>query len=397
MASIQKYETKKGIRWMYVIENGIDPKTGKRQRIPKRGFLREKDAKQAAAEMEYILGKVKLDMKQKITFKELCEEWHSVYKLSGVKNSTLRTRKKEIKHLNKHLGHKKVKEITDKDYQKMLVKLKEGGELSKGNISNIHSVAKMVFRRARQQKIILDDPTEFAQLPKDIKTVEELENQSIEDKYFEKTELKTFLDTANRDFDHEYFTMFFLLAWTGMRVGELAALKWSDVDFENNSISITKTYFNDKDNTKEFEILTPKTKGSVRVIDIEPEVIAVLKKHKANQNAVKIAIKNDWFDGNFIFGRMKRTKYYGYPPFVKTIENRFNSVLKKSGIQKKLTPHSLRHTHTSLLAEAGVDLHRIMARLGHTEDKTTRLVYLHITSDRKKEASKMFGDLMRTV
>ncbi|NQD51751.1 Arm DNA-binding domain-containing protein, partial [Bacillus altitudinis] len=82
MASIQKYETKKGIRWMYVIENGIDPKTGKRQRIPKRGFLREKDAKQAAAEMEYILGKVKLDMKNKITFKELCDEWHSVYKLS---------------------------------------------------------------------------------------------------------------------------------------------------------------------------------------------------------------------------------------------------------------------------------------------------------------------------
>ncbi|AVM23228.1 tyrosine-type recombinase/integrase [Bacillus pumilus] len=397
MASIQKYETKKGIRWMYVIENGIDPKTGKRQRIPKRGFLREKDAKQAAAEMEYILGKVKLDMKHKITFKELCDEWHSVYKLSGVKNSTLRTRKKEIKHLNKHLGHKKVKEITDKDYQKMLVKLKEAGELSKGNISNIHSVAKMVFRRARQQKIILDDPTEFAQLPKDIKTVEELENQSIEDKYFEKTELKTFLDTANRDFDHEYFTMFFLLAWTGMRVGELAALKWSDVDFENNSISITKTYFNDKDNTKEFEILTPKTKGSIRVIDIEPEVISVIKKHKAIQNKIKIAIKDEWFDGNFIFGRMKRTKYYGYPPFVKTIENRFNSVLKKSGIQKKLTPHSLRHTHTSLLAEAGVDLHRIMARLGHTEDKTTRLVYLHITSDRKKEASKMFGDLMRTV
>ncbi|EMI14714.1 tyrosine-type recombinase/integrase [Bacillus altitudinis] len=397
MASIQKYETKKGIRWMYVIENGIDPKTGKRQRIPKRGFLREKDAKQAAAEMEYILGKVKLDMKNKITFKELCDEWHSVYKLSGVKNSTLRTRRKEIRYLNKHLGHKKVKDISDKDYQKMLVKLKDEDDLSEGNISNIHAVARLIFRRAKQQKIILDDPTEYAQKPKDIKTVEDLEKQSIEDKYFEKNELKTFLDIANKNFDHEYYTMFFLLAWTGIRVGELAALKWSDVDFENNSISITKTYFNDRDNTKEFEILTPKTKGSVRVIDIEPEVIAVLKKHKANQNAVKIAIKNEWFDGNFIFGRMKRTKYYGYPPAVKTIEHRFKSVLKKSGIQKKLTPHSLRHTHTSLLAEAGVDLHRIMARLGHTEDKTTRLVYLHITSDRKKEASKLFGDLMRTV
>ncbi|MFB8733858.1 Arm DNA-binding domain-containing protein [Bacillus sp. SL00103] len=55
MASIQKYETKKGIRWMYVIENGIDPKTGKRQRIPKRGFLREKDAKQVTLKWSIFL------------------------------------------------------------------------------------------------------------------------------------------------------------------------------------------------------------------------------------------------------------------------------------------------------------------------------------------------------
>lgn len=58
MASIQKYETKKGIRWMYVIENGIDPKTGKRQRIPKRGFLREKDAKQVTLKWSIFLVKL---------------------------------------------------------------------------------------------------------------------------------------------------------------------------------------------------------------------------------------------------------------------------------------------------------------------------------------------------
>ncbi|MEM5022127.1 tyrosine-type recombinase/integrase [Bacillus subtilis] len=76
------------------------------------------------------------------------------------------------------------------------------------------------------------------------------------------------------------------------------------------------------------------------------------------------------------------------------MENRFRSVLKKSNIDKKLTPHSLRHTHTSLLTEVGVDLQRIMNRL---EAKTTTRVYLHITKDRKKEASHKFNELMRSL
>lgn len=73
------------------------------------------------------------------------------------------------------------------------------------------------------------------------------------------------------------------------------------------------------------------------------------------------------------------------------------SLLKKTSINKKITPHSLRHIHTSLLAEAGVELLQIMDRLGHTEDATTTQVYLHITKDRKKEASQKFGELMRSL
>ncbi|WP_373459053.1 tyrosine-type recombinase/integrase [Peribacillus sp. V2I11] len=80
------------------------------------------------------------------------------------------------------------------------------------------------------------------------------------------------------------------------------------------------------------------------------------------------------------------------------MENRMESLLKKTpSINKRLTPHSLRHTHTSLLAEAGVELLQIMDRLGHTEDETTTQVYLHITKDRKKEASQKFAQLMRSL
>ena len=69
-------------------------------------------------------------------------------------------------------------------------------------------------------------------------------------------------------------------------------------------------------------------------------------------------------------------------------------LLKIAGLKTDLTPHSLRHTHTSLLAEADVGLEEIMERLGHTDYETTRKVYLHVTKDMKKEAAHKFDLLM---
>ncbi|MCM3180942.1 site-specific integrase [Cytobacillus horneckiae] len=179
-------------------------------------------------------------------------------------------------------------------------------------------------------------------------------------------------------------------------MGELLALKWKDIDFEGNTINITKTYYNPRNVTKDYQLLPPKTKGSIRKITIESEVVTTLKKHKLKQKEVKLQVGNDFYDKDFVFGRFN-APYYGYPHFIKTIENRMRSLLKKTSINKKITPHSLRHTHTSLLAEAGVELLQIMDRLGHTEDATTTQVYLHITKDRKKEASQKFGELMRSL
>jgi len=81
--------------------------------------------------------------------------------------------------------------------------------------------------------------------------------------------------------------------------------------------------------------------------------------------------------------------------YINSIEQRMARLLKLAKLNKDLTPHnSLRHTHTSLLAEAGVDLEEIMQRLGHISDDTTKRVYLHITKDMKKEAANKFNKLM---
>ncbi|MDV2686624.1 site-specific integrase [Alkalihalophilus lindianensis] len=214
-------------------------------------------------------------------------------------------------------------------------------------------------------------------------------------KYLEKEELNLFLEAAREHgIENDYFT-FITLAYTGMRAGELCALKWSDINFEDQTVSITKTLYNPTNNLPKYKLLPPKTKRSKRTIHLDGFVLEELKKLKGIQNQVKMAHRDGFYDGDFIFTNYK--KHLGYPEIIKTIERRMKSLLKKVELNSKLTPHSLRHTHTSLLAEAGVSLEGIMDRLGHADDKTTKLVYMHVTKTIRKEASEKFSDLMKSV
>ncbi len=90
-------------------------------------------------------------------------------------------------------------------------------------------------------------------------------------------------------------------------------------------------------------------------------------------------------------------RQFGYPIVIKNVRDRMKRLLAIAGLNEDLTPHSLRHTHTSLLAEAGVSLEQIMDRLGHSDDQITKNVYLHVTQEMKKEASQKFAELMRSL
>src|SRR5690606_29767878 len=142
-------------------------------------------------------------------------------------------------------------------------------------------------------------------------------------------------------------------------------LKWNDVDFEHNEIRITKTIYNEKNNMREYEITPPKTMGSVRTIKMEPEIMNMLKEHRKRQMKLKMKYRHqleEYHDGNFVFARPN-----GYPYVQKNIRDRMKRLLKKTNIKKKATPHILRHTHISMLTEAGVDLPTIMQRVGHED------------------------------
>lgn len=388
------YFRKRGAFWHYTVEIGIDPKTGKRKQQSKGGFKTKKEAQLAASVIEQENANGTYVKQSDISFEDFSKQWLEHYSGTGkVKVSTLRVRQHELNNLLPYFAKLSMSKITKKKYQDALLDLKD--KFSENTLSGINSTGKMIFKKAVELDVIKTDPTAFAYVPKTKKTVEELEKEEEVVKYLEKEELALFLETAKEKGLVQDYTMFLLLSYTGMRAGELCALKWKDIDFEEHTISITKTYYNPKNNVMEYQLLTPKTENSKRVIEIDEDVIDQLHRHKHEQNQFKMENRIEYHDADFVI--IKHKKYPGYPEIIKTIENRMRRLLKIANLNSDLTPHSLRHTHTSLLAEAGVGLQEIMDRLGHKDDDTTRNVYLHVTKTKKKEAAQKFAQLMRSL
>lgn len=385
------YFRKRNGKWSYTVDVGIDPKTGRRKQRTRSGFQTKKEAQRAAADFQHEFNNGLYVEEKDISFKDFSVQWLSIYeKENQVKPGTIRIRKHEISRLMDYFSNLKMKNITRDQFQKAIDDLKDRG-FADNTIEGAFRTGKMIFRKAVELEVIKKDPTEFAYFVRTKKTVEEIEVEALP-KYMEKEELALFLKAADEQGLNMDGVIFYVLAYSGMRVGELIALKWKDIDFNKNTVNINKTYYNPTNNTTKFTLVTPKTKQSVRLIALDDSIMQRLRKHKFEQNELKMYFRDTYDDQDFVFA-----KENGYPIFIKTIQNRMQRLLKLSKLNESLTPHSLRHTHTSLLAEAGVNLEIIMERLGHSDDKTTRNVYLHVTKEAKKEASQKFSELMESL
>ena len=178
--------------------------------------------------------------------------------------------------------------------------------------------------------------------PDDIKARRDL-------KFMEPGELKAVIEAA----DAEYSILISALALSGLRIGEALALDASDID---TVIHVTKTL-----SATTGEIGPTKTHESTRDIYIQKELREVLD--RANK------------DGPLFTHGGRRVNYFKF--------NTYFGDLTEHVLDRRLTPHALRHTHVSLLAAAGVPLELIGHRLGHNDSKITREIYFHITESMK--------------
>ena len=387
MASYSNRGTKRKPNWQYRVIVGKDPLTGKYKRVSKAGFRRKDDAIRAAEILERQVYNGEYLAPVKITFQELAAQWIDHYSVDA-KESSVRARQKAVNVAINELGEYQLYQITKNVYQTFIDNMSK--KYSKNYVDSIHSSSDMAFQYAKEMQYIKEVPSEGVKRPKKRKTVEELENENISEQFLEKHELMTFLSVAKEHGLDNDFVLFTLLAYSGCRIGELQALKWSDIDFEAHTIRITKTYYNPNNNKRSYKLTPPKTDSSIRTISIDPAVIKLLQDHKNIQDELKQINHEFYVDNNFVF-----TGNEGYPMVYRTIANRMIRLMAMTGIKKHITPHSHRHTHTSLLIEANVHIKEIQERLGHADIATTMNIYAAMTKDMKKEASTRFSNIMK--
>lgn len=211
---------------------------------------------------------------------------------------------------------------------------------------------------------------EYGYLAKELKVapfpVGKKEKKPESELYLEKSELKSVLDALNGTMDG-YMCRF--LALTGCRIGEAIALTLDDI--EGDYIHITKT------STWLRTIQTPKTATSKRDIFIQPELRAMLREYHEWRMLYLMAhgIRTDLlFFNNFgdLFCR-----------------GSFHAHLHE--LDPKLHPHIFRHTHVALMAEAGLSLEAISARLGHADSAVTKSIYMHVTDSVKKRNEELIS------
>lgn len=218
---------KRGNSWRYRISTGKNPTTGKYEYISKSGFKRKSDAKHHAEMVERQLRNGEYIAPSTSTFKQVADDWLNQY-ANDAKVSSVRAREKAIYHAIERFNTYPIQTIKKHDYQRFVDDM--SAQYSKNYVDSIVASANMIFKYAYDMKLIKVLPNEGIKRPKKKRTVEELEDTEIHKKFLEKDELFQFLEVAkNNHAPLNSFEVLTTLAYTGMRAGELLALKWSDI------------------------------------------------------------------------------------------------------------------------------------------------------------------------
>lgn len=346
----------------YAQERITDPQTGMKRVVSIKIRGTSEKAKQDA--FKRLTEKIAELSEHKITLSD-CIDLYLKEMERSLKPSSIRKMSFELAAMKNILGECYMDKLTAGFIrQKMLNSGKENRTLN-GYLKIFKTFWLWAYRNDMASREVCDKLVLFADTPKKLR---------IQDKYLEPKEVQLLLEEMKID-RWKYLTEFLILS--GMRIGEVVALDNKDV--WGDIIRITKTY--DSNNKKMME---PKTLSSKREIHIQPELKKVIEKMReyVSWQTEVFGHPSDIFypdpDG-------QRMQYYSYLKYVREISERV--------LNRRITPHTFRHTHCSMLAAKGMSLDAISARLGHEDSRITKAIYLHRMEELKKKENEQLDKL----
>lgn len=363
-------------RWEGRYTVGYDPETGKQK-------------------FKNVLGKTQTEVKEKLkvaieenkdldisradqfTLAEWLRYWLDNYGKVYLRPSSLTnyTGFLDNQIANDSISTIKLNKLTTNDLQQFYNRMSESGRvqrkesqnkpkgLSAKSVRNIHCFISHAMNRAVDEKLISENPASRCILPK--KAQKEIEILPL-------TDLQKFFEEAKNS---GVFELYFTELATGLRRGELLGLKWTDIDFNANSIYIQRQITRTDGEVKESPL---KTKNAYRQIIVPPEVSEILKQKKDRENGFS----------EYVFSSPT-----GGPISPDSVLKMLHRVLKRAGLEK-VRFHALRHTFATMALQNGVDVKTLSGLLGHYSAGFTLDTYGHITPAMKQDAAEKVGSFL---
>ena len=364
-------------RWVGRYTAGYHPDTGKRI-------------------IKNVLGKTQAEVKDKLkkaiedaqgidvahaddyTVGSWLNSWYDLYAKPNIRTATADKYQLFIEeYVTPKIGHIKLTKLTARDLQKLYKKLTEHGRvrpdkqgnysLSTTTVRSVHLMLHCAFERAVKERLILRNPTEDCIAPK---------VQKKEMKILRPEDLKAYLTAAEK---RDALPMFYLELVSGLRKGELVALRWDDLDVEHRTISVSKQLVRNPNG--EVILSRPKTETSVRQVSIPQDAVDLLIQEHSRHA-----------DNPYMFPSPTTGEMY-HPDSVVNIHKK---ILKDADLPH-VRFHDLRHTFATLALQNGIDVKTVSSMLGHYDAGFTLRTYTHATRQMQDDAAAKMGSFMAQV
>ncbi len=392
--SVYSYKLRDGrtfYRWQ--VSAPLDPTlpSGPKQRVSKSGFATEKAALKDLNEAMSRVSVQKPATGTRQKFSLYADTWLGELDIAP---STRAGYKKILRaHINPVFGARRISEIEPDEVKSFYATLRKTGRrdykafgfaLAESTVSKIHLVLSAIFEDAKSEGKIIHNPAKHRSVkpPKQSRRTRALATESD---ILTREQLLKLLTWIRDDLGDDLYPLWHLVSFTGIRRSEAIALKWSDFNSGEAFISVRRAA-----DTATSKTLKPTKTYRSRAIALDSDTINVLAKHKQNR-----AVLGPEFVSPeaFIFGTLKN-ELRGPNDVTARWSRLIKKALEDVANLSPVTLKGLRHTHATLLLQAGINPKIVQERLGHSDIGTTLDIYTHVTPTIQVEAIKRFTDWM---